>query len=57
MSPKMTIAYDPFLRDGNPVIYRNLLPALLRLDGSGNDIVELRLGEERPGTHWLLVVW
>lgn len=44
------LAYHPFLRNGNPVIERDLPPALLRFDRLGNHVVKLGLGQQGPGT-------
>jgi hypothetical protein len=34
-------AYDPFLGNGDPIVKRNLFPALLSLDCGRDDIIEL----------------
>lgn len=48
--------HHPALHDGDTLIERRLAPSLLRLNGLGDDGVELVVGEERARADRLLVV-
>ena len=53
----MESTYEPFLRDGDTLIDRNLAPCFLSLGGVGDRVVELGLGEKRACENGFLGVW
>lgn len=54
--PSGRSTHDPTLGDLDAVVDRDLLPRLLRLDGFGDDRVELLVGQQGARAHGLLLV-